>query len=53
MLGLTANDLTVRERMSTLRLTHTFNGVTYTFTYPVVRSWARWYLRNREGVKGI
>lgn len=36
-----------------MRITHTFNGVVYTFTYPVTRQWARWYLRAREGVKGI
>ncbi len=32
-----------------LRRSHTFKGVTYTFTYPVLRSWARKYLREREG----
>lgn len=34
-----------------LRDEWTFNGVTYAFTYPVTREWARWYLREREGIK--
>jgi hypothetical protein len=35
---------------STLRTQWTFKGTTYGFSYPVTRAWARWYLREREGV---
>jgi len=33
----------------TLKTEWTFRNVTYYFTYPVSREWARWYLREREG----
>jgi hypothetical protein len=36
--------------MNDLRTEWTFNGVTYGFSYAVSRAWARWYLREREGV---
>lgn len=34
-----------------LKTEWTFNGTTYGFSYPVTREWARWYLREREGVE--
>lgn len=32
-----------------LKLEWTFKHITYVFTYPVTRAWARWYLKEREG----
>ena len=45
--------LTWREKAMNLRLTHTFDGTKYIFTYPVSRKWALWYIRNQEGITPI
>ena len=37
--------------MTDLRTEWTFKGVIYGFSYAVSREWARWYLREREGVE--
>lgn len=33
-----------------LKTEWTFKGITYGFTYAVSRAWAKWYLREREGI---